>query len=144
MAVVSAKHNGHSVRQRVVVTLICLTLATTLVSSISLYVDSASVDEWNQEIEVGPVSMMVSGEGIEDVLDEISEIPGVTNVSGLDSAHGYLARKNVIYYEDIVRKREKIQSDIDDPTAPKYREIWEATGFDGFPFLPTIGINYEF
>ncbi|MGY5860519.1 MAG: FtsX-like permease family protein [Candidatus Thorarchaeota archaeon] len=97
MAVVSKIHNGHSVRQRIVVTLICLTLATTLVSSISLYVDSASVDEWNQQIEIGPVSMMVSGDGVEGVLDEIAEIPGVTNVSGLDSAHGYLTRRNVIY-----------------------------------------------
>ena len=97
MAVVSKNHNGHSVRQRLVVTVICLTLATTLVSSISLYVDSASVDEWNQEIETGPVSMMVSGDGIENVLDEISEIPGVINVSGLDSAHCYLTRKNVVF-----------------------------------------------
>lgn len=97
MAVVSNNHNGHSVRQRLVVTLICLTLATTLVSSISLYVDSASVDEWYEEIEIGPVSMMVSGEGIEDAINDIAEIPGVTNVSGLNSAHGYLTRRNVVF-----------------------------------------------
>jgi len=74
MAVVSKNHNGHSVRQRIVVTLICLTLATTLVSSISLYVDSATVDEWNHQIEIGPVSMMVSGDGVNDVLDEIAPL----------------------------------------------------------------------
>ena len=97
MAVVSKNHNGYGVRHRIIVTVICLTLATTLVSSISLYVDSASVDEWTEQIEIGPVTMMVSGDGVEDVITEISEIPGVTNVSGLDSAHGYLTRKNIVY-----------------------------------------------
>ncbi len=97
MAVVPTNFNGHSIRQRIIVTLLCLTLATTLVSSISLYVDSASLDEWNKQIEIGPVSIMVSGDGIEDVLDEIEDIPGVLNVSGLDSAHGYLARRDVLY-----------------------------------------------
>jgi len=84
-------------RQRIAITLLCLTLATTLVSSISLYVDSASIDEWNEQIDIGPVSMMVSGDGIEGVLDEIEEIPGIQNVSGLVSAHGYIARLDVLW-----------------------------------------------
>ena len=87
MAVVSNKHNGYSIRQRIVVTAICLTLATALVASISIYVDSASVNEWTEQIEIGPVSMMVSGEGVKNVLSDLAEIPGVTYVSGLDSAH---------------------------------------------------------
>lgn len=97
MAVVSKNMNGYSIKQRVIVTVICLTLATTLVSSISLYVDSVSIDVWNEQIDIGPVSMMISGEGVEDVLDEISTIPGVTNASGLDSAHGYISRKNMVF-----------------------------------------------
>ncbi|TFH00474.1 MAG: ABC transporter permease, partial [Candidatus Thorarchaeota archaeon] len=97
MAVVSKSLNGYSMRHRLFVTVICLVLATTLVSSISLYVDSASIDVWNEQIEIGPVSMMVSGDGVKDVLDEISEIPGVMNASGLDSAHGYITRRNIVF-----------------------------------------------
>ncbi|MFW9844990.1 MAG: FtsX-like permease family protein, partial [Candidatus Thorarchaeota archaeon] len=97
MAVVSNNHNGYSVRQRLVVTAICLTLAPSLVASISIYVDSFSVNEWAEQIEIGPVSMMVSGPGVKEAIGEFKEIPGVTNVSGLDSAHGYLTRRNVIY-----------------------------------------------
>jgi len=97
MSVVSANHSNYSARQRILVTAICLTLATTLISSISIYVDSASVNEWAEQIGIGPVSMMVSGEGVKEALGGIAEIPGVANVSGLDSAHGYLARINIIY-----------------------------------------------
>ncbi|TFH11333.1 MAG: ABC transporter permease [Candidatus Thorarchaeota archaeon] len=97
MAVVSKNLNGYSIRQRIFVTTICLTLAITLVSSISIYVDSASVNEWSEQIKIGPVSMMVSGEGVKEALVGIAEISGVVNVSGLDSAHGQLSRRNVIY-----------------------------------------------
>ena len=97
MSVVSKNHIGYSIRQRVVVTTICLTLATALVSSIAIYVDSASVNEWAEQIEIGPVAMMVSGNGVKEALSGIAEIPGVTNVSGLDSAHGYITRRNIIY-----------------------------------------------
>jgi len=97
MAVVTKNHYGYSIRQRILVTTICLTLATTLVSSISIYVDSASVNEWAEQIEIGAVSMMVSGEGVKEALGGIAEIPEVTNVSGLDSAHAYLTRRNIIY-----------------------------------------------
>ena len=97
MAVIPSNYNGHNVRQRIVVTLLCLTLATTLVSSISLYVDSASINVWNEQIEIGPVSMMVAGDGIENVLNEIEEIPGVLNVSGLESAFGHIERRDVLW-----------------------------------------------
>jgi len=97
MAVVSKNHYGYSIRQRILITAICLTLATTLVSSISIYVDSASITEWTEQIDIGPVSMMVSGDGVKDALDGFAEIPGVINVSGLDSAYGYITRRNIIY-----------------------------------------------
>jgi len=40
---------------------------------------------------------MVAGEGIQNDLDSIRAIPGVLNVSTLDSAHGSLSRTNIIY-----------------------------------------------
>ncbi|MEE9466637.1 MAG: TonB-dependent receptor, partial [Candidatus Neomarinimicrobiota bacterium] len=48
------------------------------------------------------------------------------------------ARKNVIYYDDIVRERKKSK----DNNVKRY--VWKATGFNGFPFLPLVGISYEY
>ncbi|MBN2228490.1 MAG: hypothetical protein JW779_02780 [Candidatus Thorarchaeota archaeon] len=97
MSVLMKDRHGFKDRQRIALTLICLTIATTIVVSVSIYVDSASVSEWSRQIDIGPVSMMVAGNGIKDDIDAISEILGVTNVSGLDSAHGEISRTNVIY-----------------------------------------------
>jgi hypothetical protein len=37
------------------------------------------------------------GDGFQRVIDEISKIPDMINVSGLDSTYGYVSRKNAIY-----------------------------------------------
>ncbi len=48
------------------------------------------------------------------------------------------ARKNVIYYDDIVRERKKSED------GEGTRDVWKATGFNGFPFLPLVGLSYEY
>lgn len=84
-------------KHRVAVTLICITLATSLVLSIAIFVDSESVDIWAEKLNTGPVSMSVSGDDIEYIIDDIEDIQGVSKVAGLNYSHGYLSRRNVIY-----------------------------------------------
>lgn len=97
MSVVYRNHNGFSIKRRLLVTLLCLTLATTLVASVTIYVDSASVKEWEDEIKFSKVSMMATGVGIENYITDISQIAGVNNVSNLETSHASIGRTNVIY-----------------------------------------------
>ncbi|MFW9961018.1 MAG: hypothetical protein ACFFDV_08365 [Candidatus Thorarchaeota archaeon] len=97
MSVTARNISGYRRHQRIAITILCLTLTTAFVTSISIYVDSASVEEWSKQLEIGPVSLMVAGEGIQEDLDSIGAIPGVMNVSSLDSAHGLVSRTNIIF-----------------------------------------------
>lgn len=97
MSVVYRNHIVASVHKRVLVTLMCLTLATTLIASVTIYVDSASIQEWNKQIKIGSVSMVVSGTNIQNYITDIESIPGVNNVSSLESSSGILTRTNMIY-----------------------------------------------
>ena len=97
MSVINRNHSGASIQKRVLVTLMCLTLATTLIASVTIYVDSESVNEWNKQIKIGSVSMVVSGPNIQNYVTDIGSIPGVNNVSGLESSYGVLSRTNMIY-----------------------------------------------
>ena len=94
--------NGNSERnRRFIVTVLCIALATTLVMSITIYVDSESVDIWSEKLNTGPVSMSVAGDDVEHIVDDIAEIPGVTAVSGLNYSHGFLSRRNIVYAMEV-------------------------------------------
>ncbi|UCH11294.1 MAG: carboxypeptidase-like regulatory domain-containing protein [Fidelibacterota bacterium] len=53
------------------------------------------------------------------------------------------ARKNVVYYEDVKYSETDELVDPDDPTGT-IKDPYEVTSFRGFPFLPTLGVSYEF
>ncbi len=97
MSVAARNISGYRIRQRIAITILCLTLTTAFVTGVSIYVDSASVEEWSKQLEIGPVSLMVSGGGIQNEIGSIEAISGVINVSTLDSAHGVVSRTNIIY-----------------------------------------------
>ncbi len=75
---------------RKAVTLLCFLLASAMVMGISVYVDSQSVNEWNNLTDVGPIAIAVHGDGIENQVENIRDIPGVEKVAALTYRHGQL------------------------------------------------------
>ena len=75
------------------VTLLCFLLASTMAMSITVYVDSYSVHEWEDIIDVGPVAVVVSNndiQNLEDKVDDVVGINGVTKAAALTVGWGYV------------------------------------------------------
>ena len=90
MAAVPVGYQAFHSLPRKAVTLLCFLLASAMVMGISVYVDSYSVNEWNNIIDIGPIAMTVGGDGVENQLDNIRGIPGVEKAAAIDYRHGYL------------------------------------------------------
>jgi len=90
MAAVPVGYQAFHSLPRKAVTLLCFLLASAMVMGISVYVDSYSVNEWNNIIDIGPIAMTVGGDGVENQLDNIRGIPGVEKAAAIDYRHGDL------------------------------------------------------
>jgi ABC-type lipoprotein release transport system permease subunit len=78
----------HSFRRKGV-TLLCFLLASTMAMSVTVYVDSYSVHEWEKIIDVGPVAVVVSGvTNIENKIDDVLAINGITRAAVLKIGWG--------------------------------------------------------
>jgi len=91
----------HSIRRKGV-TLLCFLLASTMAIGITVYVDSYSVHEWEKNIDVGEIAIIVSGWTLEQsVVDDIREIGGVTKAAALLNSRGSLEKieNNTIYLD---------------------------------------------
>ncbi len=77
--------------RRRAVTFICLMLSAALATAITVYVDSYSVHKWEELLDIGPVAMEVGGVDVQDIRDEISQIPGVLKTATFVIAHGALS-----------------------------------------------------
>ncbi len=85
--------------RRRAVTFICLMLSASLATAITVYVDSYSVHKWEELLSIGPVAMEVGGVGVQDIQDEISQIPGVLKTATFVIAHGALSPVSWSQYE---------------------------------------------
>ncbi|MCK5302700.1 MAG: ABC transporter permease, partial [Candidatus Thorarchaeota archaeon] len=90
MAAVPVGYQAFHSLPRKAVTLLCFLLASAMVMGISVYVDSYSVNEWNSLTDVGPIAIEVHGEGIDNQVENIRDIPGVEKVAALTYRHGQL------------------------------------------------------
>ncbi|MHA3963440.1 MAG: FtsX-like permease family protein [Candidatus Thorarchaeota archaeon SMTZ1-45] len=80
----------HSLRRKGV-TLLCFLLASAMAMGITVYVDSYSVHEWdNNMASVGQIAMFAEGEGVENYVNGIRNIDGVTKAAALQRSTGYL------------------------------------------------------
>ena len=77
----------HSLRRKII-TLICFLLASSMAIGITVYVDSYSVHEWDKNLDVGMVAISISGDNIEQYVDDIQDIRGVTKAASLRSWYG--------------------------------------------------------
>jgi len=90
MAAVPVGYQAFHSLPRKAVTLLCFLLASAMVMGISVYVDSYSVHEWNNLIDIGPIAMTVGGDGVEHQIDNIRTLPGVERAAVLETRHGNL------------------------------------------------------
>ena len=81
------------------VTLISFLVITSLIASVAIFIDSTSVKSWKQTTDVGKVSMMVQGEGVEAIANQIQSVQHVVTTGIVETAKAYLRMdKNKIYY----------------------------------------------
>ncbi|MGY5861896.1 MAG: FtsX-like permease family protein [Candidatus Thorarchaeota archaeon] len=90
MAAVPAGYQAFHSLPRKAVTLLCFLLASAMVMGISVYVDSNSVNEWDDLTDIGPIAMTVGGDGVENQLTNIRDIPGVEKAAAINYRHGEL------------------------------------------------------
>ncbi|MGY5856221.1 MAG: ABC transporter permease, partial [Candidatus Thorarchaeota archaeon] len=80
----------HSMRRKGV-TLLCFLLASAMAMGITVYVDSFSVHEWDNQMEGVPqIPIFAMGEDIQNYVDEIRNIDGITKAAGLRRSYGNL------------------------------------------------------
>ena len=85
-------------RSRTSVTLISFLVITSLIASVAIFIDSNSVKSWEDDTNVGKVSMMVQGESVDTIADQIQNIQHVITTGIVETAKAYLRMdKNKIY-----------------------------------------------
>ena len=90
MAAVPAGYEAFHSKRRRGVTLLCFLLASTMAMGITVYVDSYSVHEWDANLDIGEVAVFAEGIGIENRVEEIRGIDGVTKAVLLRRGEGIL------------------------------------------------------
>jgi ABC-type antimicrobial peptide transport system permease subunit len=91
MAAVPTGYEAFHSTRRKGVTLLCFLLASAMAMGITVYVDSYSVHEWNNNMaSVGQVAMYAEGQGIQNYLGSIRNIGGVTKAATLQQSYGNL------------------------------------------------------
>ncbi len=67
--------------------------------SVSIHIDTVSLEVWNEEMDVGSVAMLVHGEGVETVVDEMRQVDHVIAAEITVDALSYLRMDtNEIYH----------------------------------------------
>jgi hypothetical protein len=73
------------------VTLLCFLLASAMAMGITVYVDSYSVHEWeNNMAQVGEIAMFAQGTNIQYYVEDIRDIDGVISAAALQRAWGFI------------------------------------------------------
>ncbi|MHA2119242.1 MAG: hypothetical protein ACW98J_10010, partial [Candidatus Thorarchaeota archaeon] len=87
MAAVPAGYEAFHSMRRKGVTLLCFLLASTMAMGITVYVDSYSIHEWNRNLDIGQIAIIAEGGGIQNHVDEIRAIDGVTKAASLERGY---------------------------------------------------------
>ncbi|MHA2302745.1 MAG: FtsX-like permease family protein, partial [Candidatus Thorarchaeota archaeon] len=90
MAAVPAGYEAFQSGRRRGVTLLCFLLVSTIVMGMTVYVDSYSVHYWEEATDVGDISLIVEGDGVEDILPQVRGIDGIDVAILLEGSEGYL------------------------------------------------------
>jgi hypothetical protein len=90
MSIVPAGYEAFQSIRRKTITLICFLLAASMAIGITVYVDSYSVHEWDKNLDIGDIAINLSGQNLEQYLEDVKDISGVTRAAALRSGYGSL------------------------------------------------------
>ncbi|MFW9891756.1 MAG: FtsX-like permease family protein [Candidatus Thorarchaeota archaeon] len=90
MAAVPAGYEAFHSMRRKGVTLLCFLLASSMAMGITVYVDSYSVHEWDRNLDIGQVAMVAHGENIQNYVNGIRAIDGVTKAASIRRGSGII------------------------------------------------------
>ncbi|MGV9170625.1 MAG: FtsX-like permease family protein, partial [Promethearchaeia archaeon] len=82
-------------------TLLCFMLAAGLAMGLTTYVDTYSVREWSEVLNIGPVSMAVEGSDVENHVEDIQAINGVEKAASVAYTDGFLTGVEKPYTETV-------------------------------------------
>lgn len=105
------------------ITLISFFLITSLLASVSIFIDSNSIQSWKDNTNTGEVAMMVQGDSLDTIADKIQNVPYVANTGIAETAKAYLR----------MDKNDVFVGSPDDPLDPMFLMVGQAfsleTGF---------------
>jgi ABC-type lipoprotein release transport system permease subunit len=82
-------------KRRKSIALLCFMLSSAIIVSMMVFVDSYSIPVWNSKNDVGPVSLVALGSGIDSKIDEFREIAGITRAAGIRGIVAHLASSSL-------------------------------------------------
>jgi ABC-type lipoprotein release transport system permease subunit len=85
-------------RQRRGLTMLGIFLVGLMLLGVSIYIDTASLEIWDQETDVGSIAMLVHGDGVETVVEDIQKVDGVTAAALTADALSYLRMDTNEFY----------------------------------------------
>jgi uncharacterized membrane protein len=81
-------------RRRMGVTLLCFLLASSIAMGIAVYVDSYSMHQWNEYLDLGDVHMAIGGSlDLDSYVDDVRAIPAITRAAKMTMAFGNIIRE---------------------------------------------------
>ncbi|MFW9963531.1 MAG: FtsX-like permease family protein [Candidatus Sifarchaeia archaeon] len=95
MVVTTTGYDAFQGRRRKLVALFCFMLTSAVIASIMIFVDSYSVEIWNSSNDVGPVSLVVLGTGIDSGINEFRQIEGIESAVAIRGSFVYLASNSL-------------------------------------------------
>ena len=81
-------------KRRKTVALLCFMLSSAIISGVMVYVDSYSMGVWVSNGDVGPVSLVTVGIGIEGEIGGFKQIPGINKAAVIQGTSAFLVAKS--------------------------------------------------
>ncbi len=104
MAAVPVGYEAFQSKRRKAVTLACFVLAAAMVMGITVFVDSYSVHEWDNLVDVGDAAIAVRSDRYNDIVniaDTVAGLPEITKSSTLLTTTGVITRElNITTWSD--------------------------------------------
>ena len=118
--------------KRRVITLFCFLMAASMIVSVFIFIDSSSLEQWNEYNDIGPVAMRVQGDDLESVLQEIKNTEHVTTASIAKTAEAFIRMdKNALY-----------EGSPTDPINPMFLLVGQAYSFNS-DFIEAYPTEFE-
>ncbi len=91
MVVTPVGYDAFQGKRRKSIALLCFMLTSAIIASTMVLVDSYSMEVWTSSNDIGPLSLVAAGSGIDSEIDDFREIVGIRRAAGIRGTFTYLA-----------------------------------------------------